>query len=239
MTAPDGDWVAVGRAVRERRREIGIPTQRAAAERSGVSKNTWQRLEMGKPVSMTSLVDVAACLRWEESAPWALLRGDGAPVSEATPATDPNAWQALAAAVRSRRLELGFMTQKQAAGKAGIHVNTWNAVENDKPVKAASLSAIARVLRWHPARITAILRDGSLHADFKDAEPNAAPPSQPALLFITSNGTRCEIDRDVWDPLDLPARERALCRALLLHSLARLDELPANPGPSDPIEEAQ
>lgn len=64
MTSSQGHWDALGQLVRKRRRELGIPTQHAAAELGNISKNTWQRLENGQPVGDSSLVSVAGVLRW-------------------------------------------------------------------------------------------------------------------------------------------------------------------------------
>jgi transcriptional regulator with XRE-family HTH domain len=73
-------WPALAQAVRDRRRELGIPTQRTAAELAGISQSTWQRLENATPISMTTLKAVADVLRWDPSYPPALLeQGPGAP----------------------------------------------------------------------------------------------------------------------------------------------------------------
>ncbi|MER5647279.1 helix-turn-helix domain-containing protein [Streptosporangium sp. NPDC002524] len=63
----------LGQAVRNRRRELGIPTQRAAAELADLSHNTWQRLESGKQISLTSLNAVAEVLGWPMSYPTSIL----------------------------------------------------------------------------------------------------------------------------------------------------------------------
>ncbi|WP_326646635.1 helix-turn-helix domain-containing protein [Streptosporangium sp. NBC_01755] len=69
------DWPALARAVRDRRRELGIPTQEVAAWRAGMSQNTWQRVESGTPVSPRSLAAVANLLGWDAGHPMAILSG--------------------------------------------------------------------------------------------------------------------------------------------------------------------
>lgn len=90
--ARDEHWDALAKAVRDRRRELGIPTQKAAAELAGISQNTWQRLESGKPISLTSLNAVADVLGWPPSLPTAILesgpevvRAGGSTASHTTP----------------------------------------------------------------------------------------------------------------------------------------------------------
>jgi len=81
MPTLEGDWAALAELVRARRRELGIPTQEAAAEPTGISKNTWQRLEMGRPIGPSSLSAIAARLGWPPSYPVAVLQqGKDAPV---------------------------------------------------------------------------------------------------------------------------------------------------------------
>ncbi|WP_436759363.1 helix-turn-helix domain-containing protein [Streptosporangium sp. V21-05] len=72
------DWPALARAVRARRRELGIPTQEDAGRRAGISPNTWQRVESGTPVSPSSLVAVAGLLGWDAGRPAAILSGASA-----------------------------------------------------------------------------------------------------------------------------------------------------------------
>jgi hypothetical protein len=73
VSSPEGDWAALAHAVADRRRELGIPTQEAAARKGDVSKSTWQRLENGQPIGMNSLVRVAEVLCWDASTPLTIL----------------------------------------------------------------------------------------------------------------------------------------------------------------------
>lgn len=83
--ARDEHWGALAKATRERRRELAIPTQRAAADLAGISQNTWQRLESGKPISLTSLNAVAKTLRWPPTHPTTVLElGPDAPSASET-----------------------------------------------------------------------------------------------------------------------------------------------------------
>lgn len=88
MAGLDGDWAALAQVVRSRRLELGIPTQGAAADLADISKNTWQRLENGKQVSLSSLNSVAHALRWHPSYPVAVLeQGVDAPKNVVVSAT--------------------------------------------------------------------------------------------------------------------------------------------------------
>lgn len=90
-------------------------------------------------------------------------------------------WPALAHVVRERRLELGVVSQKAAAAKANVHVNTWNALENGKPVSMESLGAIAKALQWSGATLVAILREGVAAAEDHDNEtPSQAGTARSA-----------------------------------------------------------
>lgn len=84
-------------------------------------------------------------------------------------------WAALARLVRDRRLELAIPSQKAAAERANMHVNTWNKVENGQPVRMHSLESLAHVLRWHPSYVMAILREG------EDAPKHVMAGQLPAL----------------------------------------------------------
>ncbi|MEV0616220.1 helix-turn-helix transcriptional regulator [Nonomuraea sp. NPDC050404] len=71
----DRDWPALARVVRERRIQLGIVNQRAAAARADVHVNTWNALENGKVVSMESLEAIAKALEWSTATLVAVLRG--------------------------------------------------------------------------------------------------------------------------------------------------------------------
>ncbi|MER7131324.1 helix-turn-helix domain-containing protein [Streptosporangium saharense] len=82
-------WHVLAEAVKDRRRALGIPTQKAAADLAGFSLNTWQRLESGKQISLTSLSAVAAALQWAPSYPTAILKS-GRKVVGGTDSTPPH-----------------------------------------------------------------------------------------------------------------------------------------------------
>lgn len=66
-------------------------------------------------------------------------------------------WDALARAVKARRIEVGFSSQKEAADAAGFSLNTWGRLENGSGVSADTLDAAAKVLLWEPSVPAAIL----------------------------------------------------------------------------------
>ncbi|MFJ8923931.1 helix-turn-helix domain-containing protein [Streptomyces sp. NPDC102415] len=53
----------------------------------------------------------------------------------------------LAQAVKARRLQLG-LARKKAADEAGMSKDTWQRVEDAKPVRAMNYAKIDRVLGW-------------------------------------------------------------------------------------------
>ena len=56
-------------------------------------------------------------------------------------------------------------------------------------------------------------------------ETGPAPTLPPSsLTYTTDDGTRIQVDSDLWNPAELAPRERAICRALLEHALYRLNE---------------
>jgi transcriptional regulator with XRE-family HTH domain len=74
MTTPDPrNWAALARAVRERRQELKLGSQKRVADQAGVSLNTWGRLEAGTPVSMETVAQAAQILQWDESVPLEIL----------------------------------------------------------------------------------------------------------------------------------------------------------------------
>lgn len=92
-------------------------------------------------------------------------------------------WPALARVVRERRLALGIVSQRAAARHAKVHINTWNALENGKPVSMESLDAIAKVLRWSTATLVAVLRESP------ESEPPRPPVGARALCEQVIAGT--------------------------------------------------
>lgn len=64
----------------------------------------------------------------------------------------------LAAAVRERRLELGGMTQSEAASMAGVSDTTWNQVEAGKAVSARSMAKVERALGWQVGSHALVMR---------------------------------------------------------------------------------
>lgn len=150
----------------------------------------------------------------------------------------PRDWAALGDAIRRRRFEMGIPTQRAAANRAGIHLNTWHRLEIGQPIRMTSLAAIATALQWPASYPAAILHGNSevgpmpvQHAQLNDLE--LAPP---ALLFVASDGARHAVDSDAWNVAVLSSRDRAFLQALLGLAAARLA---AVSGPPDPIEEAQ
>jgi transcriptional regulator with XRE-family HTH domain len=73
---PSGqDWEALSRAVRARRRELGMGTQAALAAAARVSLNTVSRLECGMSVGVATLNAVATALEWDPARPQRILLG--------------------------------------------------------------------------------------------------------------------------------------------------------------------
>lgn len=69
----DRNWEALGEAIRARRRALGIHTQTAAADRSGIDINTWNKAELGRPVGSRALKAITQLLDWDPGTPHALL----------------------------------------------------------------------------------------------------------------------------------------------------------------------
>ena len=67
-------WKELGRAVKDRRAELGL-SQAEAAERAPMSVNSWGRVEAGGSVRMETLVDAANVLDWPTIMPLLLLMG--------------------------------------------------------------------------------------------------------------------------------------------------------------------
>lgn len=78
----DYNWAALGEAIRARRRQLGILTQTAAAARSGIDLNTWNRAERGQQVGARALTAISEVLGWEPGTPNEILtRVDAAPLA--------------------------------------------------------------------------------------------------------------------------------------------------------------
>ncbi|MEU8279541.1 helix-turn-helix domain-containing protein [Microbispora bryophytorum] len=75
----DRNWAALGEAIRARRRELGIHTQTAAAQRAGIDLNTWNKAERGRSVGGRGLQAIAKLLEWDPGMPHAILTRAEAP----------------------------------------------------------------------------------------------------------------------------------------------------------------
>ncbi|MEK9524084.1 helix-turn-helix domain-containing protein [Streptomyces venezuelae] len=68
----------------------------------------------------------------------------------------PRDLDALAKAVKTRRIELGF-GYKSAAKEAGIAPDTWKRIETGQPVRELSYAKVDPVLHWAPGSCLAVL----------------------------------------------------------------------------------
>ncbi|MFE0104539.1 hypothetical protein [Streptomyces sp. NPDC059009] len=66
----------------------------------------------------------------------------------------------LADAVKARRLELGPLARKKAAEQAGLSKDTWQRVEEAKPVRDMTYAKIDPVLGWARGSCVAITEGG-------------------------------------------------------------------------------
>ncbi|OPG13664.1 helix-turn-helix transcriptional regulator [Microbispora sp. GKU 823] len=134
-------------------------------------------------------------------------------------------WPTLARTVRERRQQLGIPTQQAAAERAGLSLNSWQRLEAGTPVSVRTVQAAARVLGWRPGALMAVL-NGHPAPDAPapaEAEPGAVlPVDRPALVYLGTDGSIVQLDRA--DLTTMPARERALCVALLDHARHQLDQ---------------
>ncbi|MEU8278207.1 helix-turn-helix domain-containing protein [Microbispora bryophytorum] len=80
----DRNWAALGEAIRARRRELGIHTQTAAAQRAGIDINTWNKAERGRSVGGRGLQAIAELLEWDPGVPHAILTRADAPEAAAS-----------------------------------------------------------------------------------------------------------------------------------------------------------
>lgn len=94
-------------------------------------------------------------------------------------------WAALAALVKTHRRRLGIPTQGAAAERAGFSPNTWQRLENGKPISMRSLSIVAAVLGWDPTYPMKILEHGidALSVDPKPTQ-DAPEPARPQIGAI-------------------------------------------------------
>ena len=123
MTATEGDWEALAKLVRQRRFELAIRTQHEAAERSDVSKNTWQRLENGQPVGRSTLLRVAAVLNWSPAYIQAVLReGENAPIVGAEGETVIARPKTVEAKVRIPSAQPAAIVTAPARPEASVHI---------------------------------------------------------------------------------------------------------------------
>lgn len=125
-SAPD-NWKALARHVQDRRRVLGIPSQKAAADLAGIHLNTWSRLETGNSISRNSLVRVAHALEWPPGRPWLILCGEDPGDDDPEP-VPPGDMAEYAAAVRRRRRDQG-LSQQELADLAGVSRGTIRNVE--------------------------------------------------------------------------------------------------------------
>lgn len=108
--------------------------------------------------------------------------------------------------LRARRLAAG-LSQEALAELADVSTTTIRNIEKGR-VTEPRLGA----------RIEAVL---------EQYEAGPSLPLEPSsLTYTTADGTRIQVDSDLWEPSELTPRERAVCRALLQHALHRLDEDP-------------
>lgn len=142
--------------------------------------------------------------------------------TRALPAGD---WPALATVVGERRRQLGVLTQDEAANRAGMSRTSWQRLESGKRVSVRTVQDAARVLGWAPAALLAVL-DGHPPPDAPapaEVEPGTVlPADRPALVYLATDGRVVQLDRA--DLTKMPARERALCAALLDHARHQLHQ---------------
>lgn len=84
---PEVDWRAIGRAIYQRRTELGMTRQQALADAAGVHVNTISRIERGVPSSRRNPTwpAIEAALRWPAGHIAALADGTDEPVRELIP----------------------------------------------------------------------------------------------------------------------------------------------------------
>ena len=73
------DWKRLGSAIKTRREELGMATQKELADAAGVTRQTVQSLEAGKDRTRmpSSIVDIEKTLQWEPGTAARMLSGEG------------------------------------------------------------------------------------------------------------------------------------------------------------------
>jgi DNA-binding XRE family transcriptional regulator len=125
-----------------------------------------------------------------------------------------SAAEAIARAVRARRLEL-HLTTDEAAARARIQEKSWRVIEQGvtNPSRLV-ISAVCRALDWTPARIESLMErelaangnggpvvdlDALSRADEAAAKPQ---PSRPLITKLDSTGLTAAQLADVQDYID-------------------------------------
>lgn len=88
MTAtPSRDYARLADIVHKRRLELGMPIA-AIAEKAGVSKDTYRKIEEGGSVRDVTYAKIEPALRWAAGSCWEILAGATAPIAVARPEHD-------------------------------------------------------------------------------------------------------------------------------------------------------
>ena len=119
MQATISGSAAVGRRVRTLRQDLGLEIQEAA-EKAGVSKQTWSRVENGHDLprgstaqKMADALGVNVATVWDDNSPEPLESNRAA----------------VAVRIRQLRQQTGLQV-REAAEKAGVAPETWSRIEN-------------------------------------------------------------------------------------------------------------
>jgi transcriptional regulator with XRE-family HTH domain len=100
---------------------------------------------------------------------------------------------------RRLRLERG-LSQQDLAELAGVSRGTIRNAERGSPLEASTAHRIAEALRR-----------------FDGAAVTSKQAAGPSLIYTATDGSRHEVDSDLWSIENLPPREQAILRALLDH----------------------
>ncbi|KAF0647118.1 MULTISPECIES: helix-turn-helix domain-containing protein [Streptomyces] len=78
------DWARLGRAIKARREQLGLTTQQALADAAGVTRQTVQSLESGKPRSRmpATVAAVEKALQWDPGEASRILTEPSSPVEK-------------------------------------------------------------------------------------------------------------------------------------------------------------